>query len=76
MSSKDYESRANKLARAFDGEDEFSIFSVDPDARKLKVELTGKKQEDAPPPPAPENPAEQPSEEGAFMRLFRKMFKG
>jgi hypothetical protein len=61
------ETRARKVQTALDGNDEFSVFSVDPDIKKLKLELQAQAQVNARP--------EAASQSGMFMRLFRKVFK-
>ncbi|WP_224366582.1 hypothetical protein [Hyalangium versicolor] len=57
-------SRASKVQSALDGDDEFSVFSVDPEARKPKVEL-GLKENVA--------PVATPLSK-SVLRLFRKIF--
>ena len=56
--------RASKVFSAFDGDDEFSVFSVDPDARKPKVELGFKEEV---------KPVATPLSR-SIVRLFRKIF--
>ncbi|MBZ4420543.1 hypothetical protein [Myxococcus sp. RHSTA-1-4] len=66
--SNDSQNRANKVFTALEGMDEFSVMSVDPDMRKLKVELESKRA-------AAEGPPESvPS--SVFSRLFRRFFRG
>lgn len=56
--------RAGKVYTALQGDDEFSVFSVDPDARKPKVELG-----------ANENVAAVATPlSRSIVRLFRKIF--
>ena len=57
-------SRAGKVFTALDGDDEFSVFSVDPEARKPMVEL-GLKENVA--------PVATPLSR-SIVRLFRKIF--
>lgn len=64
------ESRARKVQTALDGNDEFSTFSIDPDIKKLKLDLQAdaRHQQSGRPETAPKS--------GMFMRLFHKMFRG
>jgi hypothetical protein len=56
--------RAGKVFTALDGDDEFSVFSVDPEARKPKVELGLKENV---------TPVATPLSR-SVLRLFRKIF--
>ena len=56
--------RAEKLRSAFEGDDEFSVFSTDPQARKPKVELGFKETV---------KPVATPLSR-SVVRLFRKIF--
>ncbi|WP_224249910.1 hypothetical protein [Hyalangium gracile] len=56
--------RAEKVYTALGGDDEFSVFSVDPEARKPKVELGLKDNEKAVATPLSRS----------IVRLFRKIF--
>ncbi|NOK38992.1 hypothetical protein HMI49_37980 [Corallococcus exercitus] len=64
------ESRARKIQTALEGNDEFSTFSIDPDIKKLKLDLQSQaqQQQSGRPETAPKS--------GMFMRLFHKMFRG
>jgi hypothetical protein len=57
-------SRAGKVYTALQGDDEFSVFSVDPDARKPMVDLAMKDTV---------NPVATPLSR-SIVRLFRKIF--
>ncbi|MDY7231670.1 hypothetical protein [Hyalangium rubrum] len=57
-------SRADKVYTALQGDDEFSVFSVDPDARKPMVDLGLKETV---------NPVATPLSR-SIVRLFRKIF--
>jgi hypothetical protein len=57
-------SRVGKVYTALQGDDEFSVFSVDPDARKPMVELAMKETV---------NPVATPLSR-SIVRLFRKIF--
>jgi hypothetical protein len=68
MSYDPYQSRASKAFTALEGMDEFSVMSVEPDMRKLKVELEGKRvASEGPPESVPSN---------VFARLLRRFFRG
>lgn len=68
MSHDPNQTRASKVFTSLEGLDEFSVMSVEPDMRKLKVELEGKRvATDGPP---------EPVSSGVFSRLFRRFFKG
>jgi hypothetical protein len=56
--------RSDKVFTALQGDDEFSVFSVDPDARKPKVDLAMKDTV---------NPVATPLSR-SIVRLFRKIF--
>jgi hypothetical protein len=56
--------RAAKVFSALDGDDEFSVFSVDPESRKPKVELSLKDNVNAVATPLSRS----------VLRLFRKIF--
>jgi hypothetical protein len=56
--------RAGKVYTALQGDDEFSVFSVDPDARKPMVDLAAKETV---------NPVATPLSR-SIVRLFRKVF--
>jgi hypothetical protein len=56
--------RAGKVFNQLDGDDEFSVFSVDPEARKPKVELGFKDNVNAVATPLSRS----------VLRLFRKIF--
>jgi hypothetical protein len=56
--------RAGKVYTALQGDDEFSVFSVDPEARKPKVELSLKDNVNAVSTPLSRS----------IVRLFRKIF--
>jgi hypothetical protein len=56
--------RASKVLSAIDGDDEFSVFSVDPEARKPKVELGANQEVKAVATPLSRS----------VVRLFRKIF--
>jgi hypothetical protein len=57
-------SRASKVFSAIEGDDEFSVFSVDPEARKPKVELGANQEVKAVATPLSRS----------VVRLFRKIF--
>lgn len=57
-------SRAGKVYAALQGDDEFSVFSVDPDAKKPMVDLAMKDTV---------NPVATPLSR-SILRLFRKVF--
>ncbi|QSQ22033.1 hypothetical protein JY651_43975 [Pyxidicoccus parkwayensis] len=66
--SNDPKTRASKVFTSLEGNDEFSVMSIDPDARKLKVELDGKR--------AASEGRPEPVSVGVFSRLFRRLFRG
>ena len=68
MSHDPNQSRASKVFASLEGMDEFSVMSIEPDMRKLKVELEGKRV-------AVEGRPE-PVITGVFSRLFRRFFRG
>ncbi|MCY1018802.1 hypothetical protein [Pyxidicoccus sp. MSG2] len=68
MSKDPPQSRASKVFTSLEGMDEFSVMSIDPDARKLKVELEGKR--------AASEGRPEPVSVGVFSRLFRRLFRG
>lgn len=68
MSKDPNETRASKVLTSLEGMDEFSVMSIDPDARKLKVELEGKR--------AAVEGRPEPVSVGLFSRLFSRLFRG
>jgi hypothetical protein len=61
------QSRTDKVYTALSGEDEFSVFSVSPEAQKPLVELETNK---------PEGQAEDtPLSYSSFVRMLRKIFR-
>ncbi|MFP2913197.1 hypothetical protein ACLESD_50975 [Pyxidicoccus sp. 3LFB2] len=68
MSYDPNQSRASKIFASLEGMDEFSVGSIEPDMRKLKVELEGKRV-------AVEGRPE-PVRTGVFSRLLRRFFRG
>jgi hypothetical protein len=68
MSHDPNQSRASKVFTSLEGMDEFSVMSIEPGMRKLKVELEGQRV-------AVEGRPE-PVSHGVFARLFRRFFRG
>ncbi len=66
--SNDPQSRASKVFTALEGMDEFSVMSVEPDMRKLKVELEARRVA------VEGRPESVPS--SVFSRLLRRIFRG
>ncbi len=58
--------RARKVFNALDGEDEFSVFSVEPGARKPLVEIKAAEADNGRP--------EDTRASRSFVRFFRKIF--
>lgn len=66
--SYDPQSRAHKVRTSLEGTDEFSVVSVDPEIRRLRLELEGKRE-------ALKAPQESVPV-GIFTKLVRRFFRG